>query len=204
MRTTWVISAAVLAVLAGCSKPKTDANAPAAADAGAAVSTGGSASQTNILEHMPARKEGLWIQTMSHNGAATSLGEMRMCLDAAADQKFGMLGRGMTNTMCQTAVSRGLDGAYAYSASCKMGAAGTVTSKGTITGDFSSAYKVHSESDVDMSGAGRPPRHSVTDVEARYAGPCPAGMVAGDMEMGHGIKFNINKMPNLGQAMGGG
>jgi hypothetical protein len=126
-----------------------------------------------------------------------------MCLDAAADAKLGLVGRGMTNALCQESASRGLDGSYTYDATCKMGASGSVHSKGTISGDFSSAYKVHTESDItgaDMPGGS----HHVMDIEARYAGACPADMVPGDMMIGNSMKINVNKMPAIGAAMGGG
>jgi len=79
----------------------------------------------------------------------------------------------------------------------------SVASHGVATGDFSTAYKVHSES--DMTGANFPhPIHHVSDIEARYAGPCPAGMAPGTVTLGNGsVTFNINKMPGLAAALGG-
>ncbi len=202
MRSSFLITMSVLAVLAGCGKPKSggDANVATASTAPNA----GPASQTNILDHMPARKPGLWIQTMSQDGKAPHMGEMRMCLDASTDAKMSMMGRSVTNSLCHTAMSRGFDGVYHYSSTCKMGVAGAISSKGDITGDFSSAYRVHSESDMTGANSARVPSHHVTDVEAHYGGACPTGMVAGDMMIGNAIRFNINKMPSLGEAMGGG
>ena len=200
MRATYAITAAMLVILTGCNKPKSEG----AATAPGATPAGGSAGQTNVLDHMPARKSGLWIQTMSRDGQPTHMGEIKMCLDPATDAKMSMMGRGVADKLCQTSTSRGLDGVIRYASTCKIGAAGSVSSKGEITGDFSSAYKVHSESDLAGVDGSRAPSHHVTDVDARYGGPCPAGMVAGDMMIGNAIHFNINKMPSLGQAMGGG
>lgn len=200
MRTKIVIAAALLLGLAACNKPKTDAPAGAQSAGGEPGAT--SASQ-NLLTHMPTRRPGLWIQTMTRDGRSPGhLAEVKMCLDAAADTKLGVFGHNVTNSLCRQAVSRGLDGSYSYNATCKMGA-GVVRSKGVITGDFSSAYKVHTESDIERPTGGAPDHH-VMDVEARYAGACPADMTPGDMVIGGSLKVNINRMPTLGQAMGGG
>lgn len=199
-----VMATVLLAGLTACNKPKAAGEANSAQTGMVGNEPAATSAKDNLLTHLPSRKPGLWIQTMSRNGkVALHVGEIRMCLDAAADAKLGMLGRGMSNTLCQESVSRGLDGSYVYDATCKMGASGSVHSKGTITGDFSSAYKVHTESDMTGMGSSGS-MHNVMDIEAHYAGACPADMVPGDMMIGHSMKVNVNKMPAVGAAMGGG
>jgi hypothetical protein len=98
-------------------------------------------------------------------------------------------------------VTRGLDGGYSFASTCPMGSGGTVTTKGAASGDFSSAYHLHIESDV--SGADFAPMngHHVTDVDGKWLGPCPAGMAAGDMELGNGIRISGGKLAGAAAAL---
>ena len=199
MRTKIVIAAALLVGLAACGKPKTDtqgAGAPSAGSTGLALPTS--------LDHLPTRRAGLWIQTMTRDGAPGRMGEIRMCLDAATDAKMSTLSRDVAGMPCRQTVSRGLDGAYAFTATCKMGAMGEVTSKGTATGDFSTYYKIHSEADLTGSQLTQGhPSHHVSDIEGHYAGACPANMVAGDISLGGSMTVNVNKMPSMAAAFAG-
>ena len=81
-----------------------------------------------------------------------------------------------------------------------MGHAGTVTTTGVASGDFSSKYLVHSESDVTGSSIAAMNGHHVTEMQANWLGPCPANMTPGDVMVG-GFKMNLNSMANnAGQA----
>jgi hypothetical protein len=150
----------------------------------------------------PARKAGLWEQTMSRDGKANMAGKMRQCIDATTDAKMASFGRQMGKSACtRQEGSRGLDGGYHFTSSCSMGAMGTVVSTGTAAGDFSSAYKVRIESDITGSTFQAANGHHVTEMAATYLGPCPAGMVAGDIDVG-GMKMNVNHMPDAGPLAG--
>ena len=198
MRTSIVIAAALLVGLAACGKPKTEASA-----GGASAGSGGLSLPTS-LDHLPARKPGLWIQTMTRDGAPGRMGEIRMCLDAATDAKMSAIGKDVAGMPCRQTVSRGLDGTYSFNATCKMGAMGDITSKGVATGDFSTNYKIHSETDLTGSQLTRGhPAHHISDIEAHYAGACPANMVAGDVSLGGAMTVNVNKMPSMAAALGG-
>ena len=182
MRTTLLaISAAALA-LAACGKTD-QAKTPSASGAVAPASAGPAS--------LPARKAGLWIQTMSRDGAAGRMGQMRICIDSATDAKMSMFGQKMGKSLCQgQSVSRGLDGAFSSTSTCSMGQGGTITSKGTVTGDFSSKYHVHSESDIAGASLAAMNGHHVTDIDGVYAGPCPADMAPGDISLANGMKIN--------------
>ena len=189
-----VVPLACLGTLAlgACHKSASSANpataaSPAAAPAAAAVG-------------LPTRKAGLWVETMTRDGKTSPMGSsIKICIDAATDAKMSSFGRQMGKNACaQQSITRGLDGSYHFSATCTVGQAGTIVSTGTASGDFSSKYVVHDESTV--SGARFAPmngRH-VTEIAATYQGPCPPDMIAGDMEMGNGMKVNINQMPQAG------
>jgi hypothetical protein len=194
MRTILLVSAAMLALVA-CHK------APGA-DTGASSGAPSSAGPTPASGTMPHRKPGLWEQTMSHDGKTNIVGKISMCLDATTDAQMSMFGeRFRAAGDCQKSVNRGLDGSYAFTSTCKMGQAGTITSKGTVSGDFQSSYKVHSESDTSGAAFAAMNGHHVTEIDATWAGPCPAGVSPGDMTV-NGMTMNINKMMAAGAGAG--
>jgi hypothetical protein len=195
MRHVLMISAAALALTA-CQKAG-DGKTAAAPAAAAPAPSGGPLSLTSL----PTRKAGLWQQAMSQDGAATPMGAMKICVDAASDAKMSLLGERMKSDKdCQKSFSRGLDGSFSYSSTCKMGQAGVISSKGVITGDFASSYTVKAENDITGSAVARMNGHHVMEIQSTYLGPCPAGMSGGDISLANGMTFNAAKMA----AMAGG
>lgn len=138
----------------------------------------------------------------------SAMGGMKICVDATTEAKASVFNHGaaaerLTGAHCSApAVSRGIDGSYTFSSTCPMGSGGTLTTKGTASGDFSSAYHVHVETDV--SGANYPAGHHVMDMDGHWLGPCPAGMAAGDIELSNGMRINSGKLAGVAAAMGGG
>ncbi len=148
------------------------------------------------LSSFPARRAGLWEQTLLRDGRPLGpAGQTRYCLDAASDAPFGMLGRQAGGGACQPpTVNRSADGAISFASTCNLGAAGMITTHGVVSGDFSASYTVRSQSEV--TGSSLPAmngRHEI-DVTAHYLGPCPAGMTPGDVVMNGGLRGNINRL----------
>ena len=137
-----------------------------------------------------------------------AMGGMKICVDAASEARSSIWGRGAVSAggaHCSApAVSRGLDGNLTYATTCQMGAGGTMSTRGTASGDFSSAYHIRAETDI--SGAKYAPMngHHVTNIDGKWLGPCPAGMAAGDIELNNGMKINAGKFAGAAKAMGGG
>jgi hypothetical protein len=46
-------------------------------------------------------------------------------------------------------------------------------------------------------------RH-VTEIAATWLGPCPAGMIPGDVLMANGMKVNVTRIGAAAAAVGGG
>jgi hypothetical protein len=184
--------------LSGCHKPSASNTAsPAAAPFAAATGTpAGSATA------LPTRKAGFWVETMTRDGKFGPMGgSVKMCIDAATDAKFSTFGRQMGKSAChQQSITRGLDGSYHFATTCTIGAAGTLVSNGTATGDFSSKYVIHDESTISGAPVAEMNGRHVTEITATYQGPCPPDMVPGDVQMGEGMKVNINRLPQAGQA----
>ena len=208
MRTVLVLTAAALA-LAACNKPAGTDGAPVAP---AAAASGGQAASAMA---MPVRKPGLWETTMMRDGKPggprmAGTGVMKMCVDAASDVKMAAFGGRMGRGMCsEQHASKNPDGSYSFASTCTIGAGATVTSKGVASGDFTSKYVVHSESDVSGGQFAQMNGHHVTEITSVYAGPCPAGMAGGDMQLPNGTIINPQKMfgaggPGSGAGGGGG
>lgn len=180
------IAAVSLLALAACGK-KTDTAASASANGTSATAV---ASAPAAPEAPPSRKPGLWTQTMTSDVMNQT---MKMCLDAAADQKLKFWGSsqaGKSTNCTEQKVTRRLGGGWDFHSVCQMGESGTITSDGSATGDFGSHYKV----EVTAVTTGSPMAqangtHKMT-IEATWNGPCPADMKPGDMEMAGGMRIN--------------
>ena len=171
-----------LAALAGCGRP---AGAPAAAVP-------------------PARKAGLWEQSLTRDGKPGRLGALKICLDATTDSKIGVFGRHFAKGDCQRSVARDAAGVYHFSSICTLENGGVARVMGTASGDFGSGYTVRSE--INVSGA---PLESMNgmheiDIAAHYRGPCPENMRPGDVNLGSGLKVNMDRLPEIAKSLGGG
>ncbi len=184
--TTAAAALTVTAALAACDRGQH----------GSGTQTAAAKPAGSTLTNFPSRRAGLWEQTTAMDGRPLGpAGKTRLCLDAATDARLSLTGRRAAGAACEKPVVNRLPGGgVQFVSSCSMGAAGRVTTTGTVSGDFSTSYAVHSQTEV--TGAPLAPmngRH-VIDVTARYLGPCPADMTPGDMVGGGGVKGNINRL----------
>ena len=196
MRRVAVVGAGLLAIafaITACQK-KTDAaatgDAPAATAAAPAPMTA-----------PPKRKPGLWSHTISSAGVNQA---MKVCLDADTDAKMTVWGQAASKEMCARQSFAPAAGGFTFESECDMGSAGKTVSKGSVTGDFSSAYTVKVTSVT--TGGSMPQANGTheTTLTARWEGPCPAGMKGGDASIalpnGQQMTINMEKMT----AMAGG
>jgi len=197
------IAAVSVLALAACSK-KTDTAASASASGTAATAV---ASAPAAPQAPPSRKSGLWTQTITSDAMNRTMNQtMKMCLDAAADQKMKFWGSsqaGKSSNCTEQRVTPHLGGGWDFHSVCQMGESGTITSDGSATGDFNSHYKV----EVTAVTAGSPMAQAngthQTVIEATWVGPCPADMKPGDMDIG-GYKINMLAGANAEAGAGGG
>ena len=197
MRTIGLIGMSALALCA-CGKSRTATTA----SGGAAPTASQPAAVANT---MPARKAGLWRQSFSRDGKPNPMGTSQMCVGATTDAQANVFGEKASEKMCSArSVNRALDGTVQFTSTCSIGAGGTVTSKGTASGDFSSRYHIRSESDVTGASFAPMNGHHVSEIDLTYLGPCPAGMVPGDMTLANGMHLNVNKAAGAAAALGAG
>lgn len=142
-------------------------------------------------QQFPARKPGLWKQTMVSKGQTIA---STLCLDTATDRKLSIIGQQMGAQTCSKNTVRPLPGGFAFESVCSSSGTGTISSKGAVTGNFNSRYEMKSRSTI--SGAKMAMMNGTSDMTmtAVWAGACPAGMAPGDMTMPGGIKVNVLKM----------
>lgn len=191
MRKALVVTALSLAALSACNKKPSEAPRPPQAPNTPAAPGSGPASVAPAA--LPARAPGLWEQTVSSRGMTQT---SRICLDKATEARFTWWGQHAGQGACsQTRITPRAGGGWSFSSSCDMGENGKTETRGEVTGDMARAYKVSAQSTIlgarapEMNGT-----HAMT-LEARWKGPCPAGMAPGDMVLPGGMKINLLKMP---------
>ena len=193
MRVVAVLGVSFLA-LAACSK--TEEKAASADGAGAAAS----APAGPIT--MPQRKPGLWAHTINAEGMTQT---MKICLDADTDAKMNIAGQAVSKEMCAKNLITRTPTGYAFESECDMGNMGRSSSKGTVTGDFSSAYTVQVSSTTTGSSYPQANKTSIMTMNAKWEGACPAGMKGGDarVQVPGGPEMTIN-MEQMSAMAGGG
>jgi hypothetical protein len=156
-----------------------------------------------VAATLPSPKPGLWRESLMRDGHDIALiGDMRACLDADARKRLSTLGEKTDSRLCQErAVTRDADGGYHFSSTCELGPAGRVTTQGELTGDLASRYRVHTQTETTGASMAAANGRHVIDVEADYLGPCPAGMVPGDVMIANGVKVNLHHLRALAQAL---
>lgn len=142
---------------------------------------------------LPTRKAGLWELTIAMEKAGMPSQTMQHCTDEAHDKEMTSFANGLGAQQCQQKSFDKTATGYTFESACDFGG-GKTTSRGTITGDFNSAYT------IDMQSSGGPGGGSNMRISAKWLGACKAGQVPGDIVMPGGMKINISQM----KAMMGG
>lgn len=171
--------------LAACNKPadKTDAGGDVAAGPveKAPVPPG--------IDAAPHVKAGLWEVS---NGDMP--GKLSTCIDANTQADSAALGQGLDRRNCSRSTWNRIDGGIAFDFDCRSEGV-RVTSKGTVTGDFSRAYTMKADASMTKNGVTRTAQQVI---EARYVGACPSGMKPGDRQLtidGRTMKLPAGRMP---------
>lgn len=192
---TLVLCGSVL-FLWSCQRAEEKAAAPAAGEAGQAATA-----QASAPAGRPARKPGLWEHSMQTMGVTQT---SRLCIDAETDKNVALWGQqASAESGCEQNSFTPIPGGYSFVSVCPDGQGGKVTSKGTITGDFASAYKM--EATTTTSGSSIPQANGEMKMvmDAAWKGPCPEGMKPGDIQVsipGAGT-INLNDVAGMAERM---
>lgn len=186
-----VLSASVL-FLWSCGEADDKAAAPAADGSQAAVARA----------DRPARKSGLWEHTLQTMGVAQT---SRLCIDAATDKDAALWGQQAAgDSGCQQNSFTPAGGGYSFVSVCPDGQGGTVTTRGTLTGDFASSYKMEAVTQTTGSSMPQANGEMKMTMTAAWKGPCPEGMKPGDVQVAlpGGGTVNLGDMAKMAGATG--
>ena len=177
MRRAIVIGTAMLA-LAACQK-KAEEGAPAAEKVGKPATAAASAG-------LGMRKAGLWSQAIKSDAGSQT---MKMCLDAVTLEEAQFAGQQMSKETCSEHSFAPAPSGWSFKSVCDAGPGGTMSTTGTATGN-GEGYKM--EMTIVTTGATMPQANGTQQmtVEARWEGPCPAGMKPGDIDLPGGMRIN--------------
>jgi len=135
----------------------------------------------------PARRAGLWDVTIDMQSMKLPARTNKMCIDAATDAKLMKIGMASKEANCTQMNVSGMGSTRTVDSVCHMNG-GTQKNHIVMTYVGNSAYHMDMHSQFSPPIAGHGESHIVQD--AKWVGPCPAGMKAGDM-MINGMKINM-------------
>jgi hypothetical protein len=186
-----VVGLSGLLALAACQKKSAEP-----AKTGEAASATAVASAPTAPSAPPHRKAGLWSQTLNTGGMHQTT---KICLDADTDAKLTLWGQAVGKDACAKNAVTPTAGGWAFESECDLGSGGRIVSKGTAIGDFNSAYTVKVSSTTTGASMGEANGAHEMQLDAKWEGPCPAGMKGGDVHidipgMKGGMNINLEKM----------
>ena len=154
-----------------------------------------SISLSAAAQDIPKRKSGLWEINMDNAGGHGKSGRvmtMSQCVDSAKDDLSRQIGQDMAReAKCSQSNMRRMPGGVAFDSTCEFN--GTKMKSATsITGDFSSSYKMEIHTTYEPPLFGR--AEGTMTMEAKYLGACKAGQRPGDMTMPGGMTMNVYDM----------
>ncbi len=177
MRTTIIATYLVLgaASLAGCSAKQNGATSSASS------TTTTPSTPAAVASNMP--KPGLWQMTVTGSSMPSPM-TTKMCMGAPTPGANPFTPPPQAGQTCaKNAVTKTADG-YAIDQQCTVNGM-TMSTKGSVSGDFSSSYKTVMTS--KMTGANVPTMmqtERTSTAEAKYLGACPADMQPGAVSQG--------------------
>ena len=135
----------------------------------------------------PPRRAGLWDVTVNMESMKIPARTNKMCIDAATDAKLMKLGVASKEADCTSMNVSGMGSTRVVDSVCHMNG-GEQKNHIVMTFSGNSAYHMDMQSQFSPPIAGKSQSHILQD--AKWVGPCPAGMKPGDM-MINGMKINM-------------
>ena len=140
---------------------------------------------------LPKRKPGLWEVTLRMASGQMPPQPMKFCTDAATDAELYQLGMNATQGMCSRKDIQRNGNVVTLDSECRMGEM-KMTTHAVMTFTSDTAYKTNIQSHSEPPMMGR--SDSTMTQDAKWAGPCPAGMQPGDMVAPNGKTMNLKSM----------
>jgi hypothetical protein len=145
------------------------------------------------LAGFPKQKPGLWeMVTTSDSGPAKDAGPQRssICLDESMRKQMMDITQGMMRGMCSKNDIKVSGNTVTGDSVCQFGGS-TMTAKSVTRFTGETAFRSDTDSSFNPPMMGMARSHTV--VEAKHAGPCPAGMQPGDLKLANGQVVNVKQ-----------
>ena len=149
------------------------------------------AATSAVAVDFPTLKAGLWDSQVSREGTTQKVPVTKMCMDAAMQKEMMDAGMGTMKELCAKNEIRREGNKVYGTAECKFGES-TMKSTSVTTFAGDTAYRTEVKATYDPPMAGRAAGNTV--IEAKWTGPCPAGMQPGDVVLPDGRKINMRAM----------
>lgn len=145
---------------------------------------------------LPIRKPGLWEIKIKLTGGGAPTAMMRHCTDASTDREMSTMFNPLAPQPCPSNndIQKQAD-RYTIDSVCRADSK-TVTLHSDVTGDFTTAYSVVTETRIQDEPDSEPSVSSMT-LEGKYLGSCKFGQKPGDVVMAGGMKINIKEMDSF-------
>jgi hypothetical protein len=145
-------------------------------------------------QDLPRMKAGLWQSTTVNDmqkakGAPPQM--TSICMDDAVQKQMIQFSQGAMRGMCSRNDLKVTGNTVTGDTVCQMGGSKMV-GHSVMTFVSDTAYHTTAQSNFDPPLMGM--KASVTTVEGKYMGACPAGMQPGDMKLPNGQIMNIKTM----------
>lgn len=139
----------------------------------------------------PTLKPGMWESQLTRDGAGQKSPSMKMCMDASLQKEMMEAGMGTMKELCTKNDIRREGNRMYGNSECKLGVSTMKSSSvTTFTGDTAYHTEVKATYDPPMAGKAG----GTTVIDAKWTGPCPSGMQAGDVILPDGRKINMRTM----------
>ena len=174
----------------------------------AILAIGGAVVLAGCQQTPPARRAGLWQETITRNGGAVlmpQLANLKVCVDSTTEARSPIFNMSRAADLakkrnCTPPKAQGNPGGvYQFSESCPLPGAnnGVRHTDGTASGDFKTTYHLHIVSAVVHPAFwAKFDSRQIDDINGRWLGPCPPGMAPGDILLANGEKLHGGRLPD--------
>ncbi len=146
-----------------------------------------------LAQDLPRLRAGQWDILIDRGKAGQGQPPVTssMCTDDTVQREMLVNGMGMSREICTRNEFRREGPRYVGVAQCRFGDS-RMTSRSVMTLAGDTAYRVEVTATFDPPFMGMKDSH--TTLDGKYAGPCRAGLVPGDIVGPAGQKFNIRSL----------
>jgi hypothetical protein len=150
------------------------------------------AKQPAAAAELPVRKAGLWEIKIKLTGGAAPTAVMKHCTDDTTDRQMSTMFNPLAPQPCASQDIQKHPDRTTVDSVCRTDNK-SVTLHSDITGDFTTSYKVVTETKTQEEPDSEPTVSNMT-LEGRYLGACKSDQKPGDVVMAGGLRVNVKSM----------